>query len=319
MFHFDRGLKLTKADLAIDIRRRQPRAFVSHAHSDHIARHQLTLCTPETAKLYCLRLGRRETVELPYYQPLEWGGLRLTTFPAGHCLGSAMLLAEDDDLSLLYTGDFKLTESATVPRADPPRADILVIESTYGDPQYRHMPRDEAVGRLVSLVREILHRDATPVIQAYALGKSQEVTRLLTRHGIGVLQHTEIHQISRVYEQCGVELGPYELFRGQGKTGYAVIVPPGRRQRGAFDRLNRVETIAVTGWATDPTAKYRLGVDHAIPLSDHADFDDLCRTIERVAPRETYCTHGPETFVDWLRKGGVNAFRLGAASPSQLF
>src|SRR5512140_2692887 len=148
MFHWDNGLKLTKADLAIDVRRRQPRAFISHAHSDHIARHEYALCTPETAALYQHRLGPRPTLPLPYRTPIEWGGLRLTTFPAGHCLGSAMLLAEDGDESLLYTGDFKLGESATAERAELPHADILVIESTYGQPAYRLPPRAAAIEQL---------------------------------------------------------------------------------------------------------------------------------------------------------------------------
>ena len=65
MFHWENGLKLTNADLAIDFRRRQPRAFVSHAHSDHMARHELALCTPETAALYQLRLGPRRTHAMP--------------------------------------------------------------------------------------------------------------------------------------------------------------------------------------------------------------------------------------------------------------
>ncbi len=55
MFHFDRGLKLTKADLSIDFRRRQPRGFISHAHLDHMARHELALCTPQT--LACITSG----------------------------------------------------------------------------------------------------------------------------------------------------------------------------------------------------------------------------------------------------------------------
>ena len=58
MFHWDNGLKLTRPDLAIDFRRRQPRGFLSHAHADHMARHQYALCTPATAALYHLRLAR---------------------------------------------------------------------------------------------------------------------------------------------------------------------------------------------------------------------------------------------------------------------
>lgn len=112
---------LTRAQLAVDVRRRQPRGFISHARSDNIARHEYTLCTPETAALVAHRLGERHFLEMPYRQPMEWGGLRLTTFPAGHCLGSAMLLAEDDEHGrLLYTGDFKLGPSVTAEQAELP-------------------------------------------------------------------------------------------------------------------------------------------------------------------------------------------------------
>src|SRR6185312_5456392 len=105
MFHYDAGLFLTMAQLGVDVRRRQPRSFVSHAHADHIARHELALATPTTARLYQHRLGRHHSVrEMPFGEPLEFGRLRLTALPAGHCFGSAMLLAESADASLLYTG-----------------------------------------------------------------------------------------------------------------------------------------------------------------------------------------------------------------------
>ena len=154
MFHYDRGLKLTRADLAVDFRRRQPRGFISHGG--------IKITWPGTSwrrvlriqlRLYHARMGKRPVLEMPYRQTLSWGGLRLTTYPAGHCLGSAMLLADDGvDRSLLDTGDFKLAESATAERAELPQADILVIESTYGTPENRHIPRDEAVGQLIELV-----------------------------------------------------------------------------------------------------------------------------------------------------------------------
>jgi Cft2 family RNA processing exonuclease len=316
MFHWDNGLKLTKADLAIDFCRRQPRAFISHAHTDHIARHEYALCTPETAALYQHRLGRRPTLAMPYRTPIEWGGLRLTTYPAGHCLGSAMLLAEDGDQSLLYTGDFKLGESATAERAELPHADILVIESTYGNPDYRLPPRAAVLEQLFGIVREALADGATPVIQAYILGKGQEVTRLLTDQGIPVLQHRDIYAVSRVYEACGVSLGRYERFHGTAEPGWAVVVPPGR---GTLERLGRQVRIAVTGWAVDERMKYRLGVDRAVPLSDHADYDELFEAVARVEPRVIYCTHGPESFVDRLCDAGYDAHVLGRQSQKRLF
>ncbi len=160
MFHWDRGLFLTQAQLAVDVCRRQPRGFISHAHADHIGTHELALCTPETGRLYQHRRGKhRRLLELPYRQTIEFGGMRLTTYPAGHCLGSAMLLAEGllaegvlaggGERSLLYTGDFKLGPSATADEAELPQADILIMESTFGRPKYRLPPREEIVAELV--------------------------------------------------------------------------------------------------------------------------------------------------------------------------
>jgi putative mRNA 3-end processing factor len=315
LFHWDNGLKLTAADLAIDFRRRQPRGFISHAHSDHMARHELAICTPQTAALYQLRLGPRRTLELPYRQTMEWAGLRLTTYPAGHCLGSAMLLAEDLGRTLLYTGDFKLRPSLTAEPAELPHADTLVIESTFGHPDYRLPPREECLAEFFALVRRALAEERVPVIQAYVLGKSQEVTRLLTAEGIPVLQHGSIHAVSRVYEALGCSLGRFDLFRGQAEPGWAVIVPPGA----PLTELPNQVRFALTGWAMDRGAKYRLRVDHAIPISDHADYDELIEAVDRVAPRAIYCTHGPESFADRLLDLGYNAFVLGKPRQGRLF
>jgi putative mRNA 3-end processing factor len=339
LFHWDDGLKLTKADLAIDFRRRQPRAFISHAHSDHIARHEYALCTPETAALYQHRLGPRPTLAMPYRTPIDWGGLRLTTFPAGHCLGSAMLLAEDGSQSLLYTGDFKLGQSVTAEPAELPHADILVIESTFGHPDYRLPPRSQVIEQLLSLVRQTLADGNVPVIEAYILGKAQEVTRLLTDAGVPVLQHRNIFAVSRIYEASGMILGRYECLKRDVPAGWVVVVPPGWRQEdwkkgdsphlcaapgGPFRQMGTVPffrpvRIAVTGWAVDAGAKYRLGVDHAIPLSDHADYEELFEAVRRVGPRAIYCTHGPESFVDRLCDAGYDAHRLGKRSQRRLF
>jgi hypothetical protein len=340
LFHWDNGLMLTKAGLAVDFRRRQPRAFISHAHTDHIARHEYALCTPETAALYQHRLGPRPTLAMPYRKSIEWGGLRLTTFPAGHCLGSAMLLAQDGAQSLLYTGDFKLGESATAVKAELPHADILVIESTFGDPNYRLPPRRQVLDQLFTIVRKVLADGAVPVVQAYTLGKGQEVTRLLTTEGIPVLQHRDIFAISQVYEACGMNLGRYECFAGEVPAGWAVVVPPGRGKLEIAGKRGQVQFagtapgvlhtnwtcplfpqihIAVTGWAADDRAKYRLGVDYAVPLSDHADYDELFEAVALVGPQIVYCTHGPESFVDRLRDAGHDAHLLGRPGQGRLF
>jgi Cft2 family RNA processing exonuclease len=320
MFHYNAGLFLTVAQLAVDVRRRQPRCFVSHAHTDHIARHELALATSATARLYRHRLGSQHRVrEMEYREPLEFGGLRLTALPAGHCLGSAMLLADDGERSLLYTGDFKLGPSATSEEAELPTADILIMECTFGRPHYRLPPRAVVITRLMELVQGALAVGKTPVIHAYPLGKSQEVTKLLTDSGVPVLQHPVIYAVSREYQKCGVDLGDFGEFDGRPLEGHAVVTLPRGSRNHRLPGIGRTVSIAVTGWAADAAAKYRLGVDHALPLSDHADYDDLIETVRRVEPREIYCTHGPPEFADHLCNLGFNAYPLHPPAQRRLF
>ncbi|MDA7980708.1 MAG: MBL fold metallo-hydrolase [Pirellulales bacterium] len=313
MFHYDRGLFLTAPGVAVDIPRRQPCGFISHAHRDHMGRHEFALATPETLQLYrYIFPGRRPAQEMPYGKTIEWNGARLTAHPAGHCLGSAMLLAEIDGTRLLYTGDYKLGPSATCECAELPNADILIMECTFGNPRRPRVPREAAIDQLLDRVRATLQRGATPVIYAYPLGKSQEVTRILTSNGFGVVQNRKAYAISEIYKACGVELGHIERLDARRLPGHAVILPPQKHVSSTPLAKRKVETFAVTGWAAFPEAESRLGVDHAIPLSDHADYDELLSTVHRVQPEEVYCTHGPKSFAKELTAAGFRAAPLTA-------
>jgi Cft2 family RNA processing exonuclease len=60
-------------------------------------------------------------------------------------------------------------------------------------------------------------------------------------------------------------------------------------------------------------------VDHAVPLSDHADYDELFACVDRVQPRVIYCTHGPVDFVERLRERGYDAYPLASVRQGRLF
>jgi Cft2 family RNA processing exonuclease len=163
------------------------------------------------------------------------------------------------------------------------------------------------------VVRAAIEDDATPVIHAYVLGKAQEVTRILTRAGIPVLQHPLVYGVSCVYEACGVELGNFAIY-DRPLPGHAVIVPPTHQKTWRLAGLRRVRSIAVTGWAHNPRGGYRPRADHALPLSDHADFDQLIDCARRVNPRVVLCTHGSPSFVEHLRQRGFDAHVLDERS-----
>src|SRR5688572_17999395 len=139
MLTWARDLKLSGNNLYLDSRVPRASCFVSHAHSDHLGAHQQTLATPATAEFAEHRLGvNGDVVRLGYRTSFQYDAdTSLELLPAGHVVGSAMLHVTRPEGTLLYTGDFKLRESLTVERAEPVHADVLVMESTYGQPHFR--------------------------------------------------------------------------------------------------------------------------------------------------------------------------------------
>ena len=308
MFHFDRGLKLTEIDLGLDCDRRLPRGFISHAHADHLAPHELAFGTPATLRFYRHRLGARRRVSpIQFGEPKLWGNLELTVWPAGHMLGSSMLRADDGSSSMLYTGDFKLKESLTAEPAELPQTDTLIMECTFGRPEYRWTSREAVIDQLVNRLERLHKERFQPVIHAYVLGKAQEVSAILSQRGLRVIHHPLVHEYSQLYEELGCSLGDYQLFNNAADCDGGVLIAPPQDQKCQAIHLPRPKRIAVTGWSNDVHARRRYRVDYSFPLSDHADFDELLECVDRVAPKRVLCTHGPKSFVYELRDRGVEA------------
>ena len=106
---YERGVFLPQQNLWLDPWEAKDFAFVSHAHSDHIATHREIIVSERTASLMRARLpGKRNEIILPFSREKNVRGMRVTLFPAGHIFGSAQFFLRTENDSLLYTGDFKL-------------------------------------------------------------------------------------------------------------------------------------------------------------------------------------------------------------------
>src|ERR1044071_7325503 len=106
---FERGVYLPAEDLWLDPWDPQRFAFVSHAHSDHVALHHEIIVSEKTARLMQTRIpGERREHVVPFGEERIIRGIPLTLLPAGHIFGSAQIWIDSSAGSLLYTGDFKL-------------------------------------------------------------------------------------------------------------------------------------------------------------------------------------------------------------------
>jgi len=91
-----------------------------------------------------------------------------------------------------------------------------------------------------------------------------------------------------------------------------VIAPPNAPQIEELRKLANCRTAMVSGWGLDKSAKYRYRVDEVFPLSDHADYPELIRTVEIVKPRLVHTVHGfTREFASDLRQRGYDACALG--------
>lgn len=314
------GVVLPALDLWLDpteARKGPERVFVSHAHSDHTARHREVILTGTTARLMRARLsGERTEHRLAWRVPtsfahrgLDW---RITLLPAGHILGSAMALVEAEGESLLFTGDFKLRPGLSAEPCEPVRAGTLVMETTFGRPKYVFPPVSEVLDDVVRFCRETLGNHEVPVLLGYSLGKSQEVLVGLGRAGLPVAVHPQVARLSDVYRECGQALPDLVLATPGSGSGRVVVCPPGTDLARFLGPDTPVRKAVLTGWALDGGCSYRYGADVAFPLSDHADFEELIEFVRRVEPRKVLTMHGfAADFAAVLRDLGYDARALG--------
>jgi DNA ligase-1 len=289
-------LHLTDADLWLDARMPKPHCFVSHAHADHVARHQQILCSPITAHLLQARYGitRDRLLIIDFHHPLPWKHFLLTLLPAGHIAGSSMLHVVDlhHGTSLLYTGDYKLRPSRSIETAAWMPADTLIMESTFGLPRFVLPAAADIEQQICDFIDQALADGETPVLLGYSLGKAQEIAAILDASQRPYQNTTAVTRMTEACREAGLNLSAPEPWMKEIPKGYTLIAEPQFLRSKKFSTIDRPRTAIMTGWALQSSAKFRYGTDAAIPLSDHADFPDLLRTTDIVKPKKIITIHG---------------------------
>jgi DNA ligase-1 len=317
---YERGVYLPKQNLWLDPWDKKPLAFVSHAHSDHIAPHDEIIVSEKTAKLMQARMpGERHEHVLPFGERTTLRGLDIMLLAAGHIFGSAQFFLESEAGSLLYTGDFKLRHGRSAEPAEWTHAGTLIMETTYGLPRYRLPPTEQVVEQIVAFARDALEDGAVPVLLGYSLGKAQEILCALAGAGLKPMLHGSVYRMTRIYEQFGQSFCEYERYDAKEVAGKVLICPPSANRSRMLEKIPRKRVAMISGWAVDPGAIYRYQVDAAFPLSDHADYDDLLRYVELVQPERVLTLHGfAAEFARDLRDRGVDAWALSEQNQLEL-
>lgn len=295
------GIRLSDLDIGFDYSGVDMKyCFISHAHSDHMPRNlqSSVYCSPNTYKLMQRRGFEGEANIMDFGESLETENGRVTFYPAGHILGSAMVFVESDYGSVLYTGDYRTPPSPASEGFEiPDQADHFITEATFGLPIYKWDSHEKLAEEVRNFATEALEENYTPIFLAYNLGKAQEVMHLLAPLGHPVQIHGAGYKMCGVYEEAGIDLGNYETYNRDTCKGKILITSSSAFNNGFASNVRRTRIAYCSGWAAREASRTQLTVDKLIPLSDHLDFFELIHICEKLNPKKVHITHTPNANV----------------------
>lgn len=263
--------------------------FISHAHSDHLppsVGDATVIASEET-----VRLARERGLKIDSHVD-SMKGIELVE--TGHILGSRGLFVED---TFYYTGDIAGRQRGFMPAPKPVSCETLVIESTYGKPVYRFPSLASVLLSANRIISSSLDKGKSVVVEGYPLGKSQLLTYLFQSWS-PLYVYGNVNLYNRIYKEFGVELpekveeikSPSEVEILQKKPGLAVF--PSTGVRGEVKRKMEsmgIANIRFTGWALSFSSH---GLSTLLPVSDHADYEELVSFVKRCKPEQVLTSHG---------------------------
>lgn len=282
------GLFCSYGNFYLDPKEPVINAVISHAHGDHaVGGNQNVYCTKATSLFMLHRYKKFAAVNFlikGYHEVFDLNGVKISFYPAGHMLGSALVLLEFEGVKYLYTGDYKLEDDDTCEAIEFVEADVLITETTFANPETEH---PDAVGE----IQKLNDVEANIMLGSYALGKSQRIISLLNKYcpQKRILVHHSVMPFVKIYEEMGINLGKYEMYERKvmknNHTNMIYIVPP-MVYRSYIRAINVVRVFA-TGWK-----HLQSNNEVQLYISDHVDWKAILKTIENVKPKEVWTTHG---------------------------
>ena len=309
------SLKILPLNIFIDPQYPVEKAIITHAHADHAKPgHGKVLATKETIEIMKLRYGKncaQEFQELDYGKKIFLNNISISFFPAGHILGSAQILIEEKGNKILVTGDYKTNPDNISETFENIRCNTLVTEATFGLPVFQHPNPNIEIKKLLNSLNK--NKESTHILGVYALGKAQRIIKLLRENNYNetIYIHGALEKICEFYASKGFNLGKIEKVAISKKIDYRnkiVLAPPSALKDKWSRRFNEKIIAQASGWmCVRQRAKQSL-VEIPLVISDHADWNELTKTIISSEAENIWITHGREDgLLYWCKSQGLNA------------
>lgn len=95
----------------------------------------------------------------------------------GHILGAASAVLNCHGKTIVFSGDIGRYESRfLLPPSSIPEADMVIMESTYGDRLHGH---NDPLDELAEIINRVVKRHGSLIIPSFAVGRAQEIMHLV--------------------------------------------------------------------------------------------------------------------------------------------
>jgi metallo-beta-lactamase family protein len=149
-------------------------ARLQEQEADYLNKHSISKHKP-ALPLYTTDDAKRslqllQAVDL-YKENSLGGSLNFHLLPAGHILGATMVYINNDENSILFSGDLgRQNDLIMKAPAIVKNVDYLVIESTYGN---RTHEAEDPLDKLADVINRTIQRGGKVIIPSFAVGRAQ--------------------------------------------------------------------------------------------------------------------------------------------------
>jgi len=119
---------------------------------------------------------------VPPGRALKVGDVAVQMTPVGHLLGACSVRLAHRNESLAFSGDVGRSHDLLMPPPQPlPAADVLLVESTYGNRLHPAGATEAAPAELARIIRETVNRGGKVLLPSFAVGRAQALLLVLQR------------------------------------------------------------------------------------------------------------------------------------------
>jgi len=286
MIEYKDGIHLKGTGLWFDSKKKTELSFISSADIEKFTAPEKIIATPETIRLLGNKVRKAVLLTCPYNRPFTLGNSQVELIPSGHMLGSAQMVVDKGDKTLIYAGDICTGKLPTAKPLSIRPCDVLILKCSHG-PESNLPTMTESLDLLIKFIDGTFSLNATPVLIVNSMGVGQDIVKSLGDRSYKLSLHPSVYEVAKIYESFGINFGEYELLKLDDTQNRVVFVPYGQILTDDIKRIRDKQTAIITE-NTSEDAELEVKIDKRFSFNNKDVYKELLKYVNKVNPAKIY-------------------------------